>query len=348
MLKPLTYQYHTISKFQTFVNYLFLEVVFNNQILRDNAAFNINLVLQKYRDIVNVKSDYLHDPLVEIFKICKDLSSKDLKILRKAVHSNNQIESLCSGDLNPITYRDLNDISIELSIELRKLFGKLYKYVIDLQPVYSRYGKKNDFYKGIVGIETVCHCCGVGTMLNVHQGPVGALDHYFSIKHYPFSAVNFKNLVPICDICNSKYKTQKDTLYKIKAKIKSGVKRFTIKKYKSFYPYSSSYQLVDVSITIGTTDLNNLEKKDITIEYSVVNHDEEVLNWQRLFDVSEIHKANLLSNESRVFINQQFDTIKALNLDFNQYYNLVNNNLFYNKNFIRLPYLREFNRIVND
>ena len=33
---------------------------------------------------------------------------------------------------------------------------------------------------------------------------------------------------------------------------------------------------------------------------------------------------------------------KCLGVEFNTYYNLINNNLFYDKNFIRLPYLREF------
>ena len=348
MLKPLVYKYHQISKFQSFINYLFLEVIFNNDILENNDSYSNDLLIDKYKNILeNISNEHLYYSLVEIFSICRNISRDNRKLLRKAVHLNNKIEQLCIGEEFPITYREINKIDSNLSIELKKIFGRLYKYVINLQPVYSKYGMKDEFYKLIVETETVCHCCGVGTMLNIYQKPVGALDHYFPINHYPFSSINFKNLIPICDICNSKYKTQKDTLFLFKTKTKLGVKRTSIRKYKAFFPYSNEYELINVSVEINNNDINNLSKEDISISYSLENKDEEILNWQRLFKVSEIHKANLLSNESREYINQQFDIINTLGLDFDTYYNLINNNIFYNKNFIRLPYLKEFNRITN-
>lgn len=347
MLKPFVYKHHTLAKVQSFVNYLFLDVIFNNSVLTGNNVFTSNMVINKYRGIINnVNTEYLLDPLVAIFNKCKTLNRKQIRLLRTAVHSNNKIGPLCRGEVDPITYREIDKMDKELSIELRKLFGKLYKYVIDLQPVYSIYGHKADFYKNIIGQETVCCCCGVGTMLTVHQEPVGALDHYFPINHYPFSAINFENLIPICDICNSKYKTQKDTIFKIKSKKKNGIKKVILTKYRAFYPYSDDYNLINVGVSITSNDLTNLSKNDIDISYSLAGHDEEVANWQRLFNVSEVHKANLLSNESRIYINQQFDIINALGISFDDYYKLINNNIFYNKNFIRLPYLREFNRII--
>ena len=89
--------------------------------------------------------------------------------MRRAVQFNNRIEKLCSGEETPITYREINNIDTNLSVELKKIFGRLYKYVINLQPVYSKYGKKDEFYKLIIDTETVCHCCGIGTMLNIFQ-----------------------------------------------------------------------------------------------------------------------------------------------------------------------------------
>ncbi|MEZ7516079.1 hypothetical protein [Flavobacterium frigidarium] len=348
MLKPLVYKYHQISKFQSFINYLFLEVVFNNDVLEKNDSYSNDLLIDKYKNILNnVSNEHVYDSLVIIYNICKYLKKVEIKLLRRAVHNNNKIELLCSGKETPITYREINKIDNDLSIELKKIFGRLYKYVINLQPVYSKYGKKDEFYKLIIDTETVCHCCGVGTMLNIYQGPVGALDHYFPINHYPFTSINFVNLMPICDICNSKYKTQKDTLFLFKTKTKFGIKRTSIRRYKAFFPYSNEYELINVSVQINNNDLNNLSENDISIDYLLENKDEEILNWERLFKVSETHKANLLGNESREYINQQFDIINGLGVDFNTYFNLINNNLFYDKNFIRLPYLREFNRITS-
>jgi len=348
MLKPFIYKYQTISKGQSFVNYLFLEIIFNNRILEGNAIYTNDLIDDKYRGIIqNTKNEYLYDSLVVLFAICKKLDKSHLKLLRSAVHLNNNIEHLCCGINKAITYREINKIDLKLSNELQKMFGRLYKYVIDLQPFYSIYGRKSDFYKDIVGNETVCNCCGVGTMLNKHQKPVGALDHYFPISQYPFSSINFKNLAPICDICNSKYKTQKDTLFKITSKIKNGKKIYTLKKYKAFYPYSTAYDMINVSVAITNNDITNLSKDDINIQYSLTGYEVEIENWERLFKVSEIHKANLLGNESRDFINQQFDTIQRLGFTVDQYYDIVSSNPFYDKNFIRIPFLKEFNRIIN-
>lgn len=347
MLKPIVYKYHTISKGQTFINYLFLEVILNNSILEKENHFSSNLVIGKYRGIIeNINNVYLLDHIVTIFDQCKKLNLIQRKVLRRAVHNNNKIEQLCNGEIDPVTYREISQIDNVLSIELQKLFGQLYKYIVDREPFYSVYGHKSDFYKRIVGNETICSCCGVGTLLNEHQVPVGALDHYFPINHYPFSSINFKNLVPICDICNSKYKTQKDTLFEIKTKTRKGKKIHNIRRYKAFFPYSNKYEMIDVSVSITNDDLSNLTKDDITIEYFLLDHDEEIKNWERLFNASEIHKSSLLDNATRGFINMQFDMIK-LGLTFDQCCNLFTNNLFYDKNFLRVPYLKEYYRISN-
>lgn len=348
MLKPIVYKYHTISKGQSFVNYLFLEIILNNRVLEKEDHFSLNLVIDKYKCIIdNINDKYLLDHIILLYDQCKNLNSIQRKVLRRAVYNNNKIEQLCKGEIEPVTYREISLIDENLSKELQELFGQLYKSVIDREPFYSIYGHKSDFYKQIIGNETICCCCGVGTMPNKHQNPVGALDHYFPINHYPFSSINFKNLVPICDICNSKYKTQKDTLFEITTKTKKGKKIHNIKKYKAFYPYSTEYEIIDVSVSITNNDLSNLTKEDISIEYTLPNCEAEIVNWERLFNVSEIHKANLIDNSTMSFINRQFDLMKS-GFTFEQCCDLYTNNLFYDKNFIRVPYFRDYYRILNE
>jgi len=346
MLRPLIYKYHFISRGQSFVNHLFLDVIFNKTVLENNLSFSTALVIGKYNSIISSFGDEYLSSVSDVFNICRGLNSKHLKVLRRAVHHNNKIEKLCSGELTPVTYREINKIDTNLSIEIQKICGRLYKYIVDRQPFYSVYGRKGDFYKEIIGEETVCSCCGIGTMLNKYQTPVGALDHYFPINHYPFSSINFKNLIPICDICNSKYKTQKDTLFSIKVRTKRGRKIHNIKRSRAFYPYSTDYEMIEVSVSITNDDLSNLKKDDILIGYSLPNYNEEIENWERLFKISEAHIANLLDNSTRSFINTQFDMMR-LGLSFDQCCDLYNNNLFYDKNFIRIPYLKEFYRIIN-
>ncbi len=53
MLRPLTYKYHIVAKGQSFVNYLFLDIIFNNTILKNNLSFSTALVIGKYNGIIS-------------------------------------------------------------------------------------------------------------------------------------------------------------------------------------------------------------------------------------------------------------------------------------------------------
>src|SRR3954469_9476878 len=110
MLRPLTYKYHIVSRGQSFVNYLFLDVIFNNTVLKNNPSFSIALVIAKYNSIISSFGDEYLSSVSDVFDICKELNSKQLKILRKAVYHNNKIEKLCSSELVPVTYREINKI----------------------------------------------------------------------------------------------------------------------------------------------------------------------------------------------------------------------------------------------
>ena len=57
---------------------------------------------------------------------------------------------------------------------------------------------------------------------------------------------------------------------------------YSIKKYKTFYPYSDKYKLIEVSVTINNNDLKNLSKDDIFLKYSLDNKDEEILESQNI------------------------------------------------------------------
>lgn len=139
-------------------------------------------------------------------------SYKSVKVKRdrikiiKAFENGNEIEKLCNNDptIEMITISDLH-ISVKEPIE--KLFSYLYN-TASKYPEFTNYVNKtiplsiDDFIK-IHKLE-VCPICGLEGFHNLDGQARLALDHWLCQDIFPFSSVNFNNLLPIGDDCNSR------------------------------------------------------------------------------------------------------------------------------------------------
>jgi hypothetical protein len=94
-------------------------------------------------------------------------------------------------------------------------------------------------------------------------------DHYLPKKHYPFYAVNFNNLFPMCHTCNSKAKGEIDTLYG-----EGGIRVLT------FHPYLDGQGVVLVPVYDPKT-------RNWDLDYAGGNalNNRKIENWDRIFDV---------------------------------------------------------------
>lgn len=94
-------------------------------------------------------------------------------------------------------------------------------------------------------------------------------DHYLPKKHYPFYAVNFNNLFPMCDKCNRKAKREIDILYG------EGGNRVL-----AFHPYLDGQGVVLEPVYDPDTKKWNLD-----FAGGNATNNRKIENWDRIFNV---------------------------------------------------------------
>jgi len=177
-----------------------------------------------------------------VYNSYKAIKSKNERIqIIKAFENSNQIEKLCDNDptIEMITIKDL-PISVQQPIE--DLFFYLYNSATKY-PQFTTHVKKTisesiDSFIRHHKIE-VCPICGLEGFLNIDGQARLALDHWLCQDIFPFSSVNFNNLIPIGDKCNSRPAKGDENVL---------VDKTTKNRIIAFYPYKD-YKGIDARFT---------------------------------------------------------------------------------------------------
>jgi len=342
MIRPYNLTNSKIHHLQSFVNHILLEIIFRAPSIA-SPNFTSILVLPKYRTLIDdVNNDYVLDPLTSAYQICKTLERSELKILRRAVHNNNKIRELCNGSIEPITYEAIEKIDPKLKKSLKKFCDSLYDHVIGLAPCYHMYEDVNKCYKRVVKRSSVCRCCGINKVLTEFHLHRSALDHYLPRKHYPFNSVNFKNLMPICDICNSKYKLGENPLLLTENKGQKNEKR---SRQKAFYPFRRITPDIKIRIDFrNLTSIKSLEPDNIDIKLTCTGFEEEVRTWDRIFGIEENYKAECCTDEMLGYYEEQYIADILFGKTHKQYIEILDKNKYADANFLKIPFLDALNR----
>jgi hypothetical protein len=341
MLQPYELKYSKLHDVNSFVNYIMLEVMLRAN-KYPNRVFNPNLAIAKYQTLINgANNDYVLNPLKKIFIICKKLKPSEIKLLKRAVHHNGKISALCDGILTPVRYEDINSINVDLAVAIRTFCDALYVNCLDIACFYNQYEKIDEYYKKLVQRKLTCQCCGVGTILNQFHAHRSALDHYLPKSKYPFVAVNFKNLIPICDTCNGKYKLDKDTLLVIEKKGNKVLRRFST---KAFYPFSKTRHSIDISIKFKTVYSSTIETKDLDVILSHPTEQTKVDNWNRIFGIEDNYKATCCSENMMAYYEDYFSALKNRGVTLDQHISDLKLNNYYDMNFLKVPFLEAIHR----
>lgn len=340
MLRPYNVSHSKIQKVQSFVNHVMLDVVFNAKNIAV-ANFSSALVLQKYRHLIDdINQDYILGPLNEAFVICKSLNRKQIKLLKTAVHNNNKIRELCNGTIQPVKYEQIEAINKDLKKALKVFCDSLYDDCIKREPFYCTFDDINKHYKTIVKKSSVCKCCGIHKVLTQFHTHRSALDHYLPRKYYPFNSLNFKNLIPICDICNSKYKLSEDTLFITHNK---GKKNQSKTRTVAFYPYSRTIHDINIDITFKKAFDSTIDPDDIEINLTCVGNTDKVATWERIFGIKENYKAECCTDEMRMYYEEQYIADKNFGQTHEQYIEKLRRNKYGDMNFLKIPFLEAIN-----
>lgn len=238
----------------------------------------IEKIDKAYEPILSYK--WLRDGILEIYSLCESLPLFSRKRIKYAFRRNNDIEGLCNGK-RPVYFYQLPKVVEE---NMKPLFIRFYEELLERSKVG---GDKLEFYSALYKTNRFkfCNCCGYMPFDTGMLERREAYDHYLPKSNYPFSSVNFKNLVPLCYKCNSDRKRDKDP-------IKNGR--------KAFYPYRDASIKIDISTTLGenfirslyetivnNTDEDTLEPptiKDISIKL-IAEEQEQVVTWDDLFQI---------------------------------------------------------------
>lgn len=338
MIRPYKHIQSDFYRIHSFVNHLFLDIVFRAPKI-PQAVFTSDLVLHKYKPLIdNVNAVYILNPITECYRICKALGREDLKKLKRGVHVNNKIRSLCNGELAPIEYSDIDKISHSLSTQLKIFFDKLYDNSIGISAFYSNYGKIDEYYKKLIGKSRTCRCCGINKVLTKFHSKRSALDHYLPRNHFPFISINCNNLLPICDTCNSKYKLGENTIFE---ELKKGKKLISRSRKKAFYPYSkiSPYPNIEVKISLKIGYSESIEPKDLDISLECLGYEEQVASWDRLFGIKENYLAECCTEEMYTYYEEQYIADLSFGKSHDEYVTSLMRNKYGDMNFLKAAFL---------
>lgn len=299
MIYPYKYFNHKIQKFHIILSYFF-DKLFE----LDLAVYDQDLLLEvEMIEIISSSKVRLENPLKEIVTLYHAMSDEEKNLVKKSFEDNNKIEELCKGEGQPKKY-------FELPEGIRESIEKFWK---SLWEGFSSKEGLNQHLKVLCGevLEhfhefkkqpnqktRVCPFCGINGLKPSDDIYRNAYDHYLPKSLYPFTSVNFENLVPICHECNSDEKKAIDTLFK------DGTRR------EVFYPYDSTIDPDKLSVTIqrneayNVTNNSTLMKKNFKYQYDILidgKSDKRINTWDEIFRVKEKYQRYLADFETEWF-----------------------------------------------
>ena len=300
MLFPYVYVPHRIERMHRFVNFIFYEVWCRAPKTRPYAAqlFDRNPALREIVDALTYghskEGDAFLGRIQAIYEEFADLQRSEISKVKRWYQANNDIESICKNSTHCriARYADIAKVHPKLSELLASFFKNLSSSdLLGLKAIRDQIGEIDDHYKAF-GQQNglgVCPFCGISTMFGPNTVPREAYDHYLPKSLYPFNSINFRNLVPTCHHCNSAYKTIKDLAYQAKDPAGSTHRR------RVFYPYRTTPQPIEVSMTLAHGDFAALKPDQIEIAFGPDEVREEINTWLDVYGVEERYKDFLLT-----------------------------------------------------
>lgn len=327
---------HDFKKLHEFFEHTVLEVW-----CKPNGAFNINMLHKDFQPIVKKMKKKLREPIEDIYSICLSLNDNKLQKIADAFQSNNNIQGLCEGIIEPVTYEDIEGIDTDLSNKLKIFCESLYNYVAR-EATFCRYYKSiNEYYKVFVNQNNQskgkCPFCGLNTVKSELLPHRSAFDHYMPKGHFPFNTVNLQNIAPACQECNSDCKKDR-----IPSKDKMGNVR------KAFFPYSQSAPEFEINIDIQSLDPIDPKKNQVTVSFNSDSCQEEVGRWRELYRIDVRYNDQCCSTDAKYWLEQIFSEAQNYGKEIgealtNQIENRKTQPL-HDYNFLRVPFLEAYER----
>jgi len=269
MLKSYTF---VITDHQRLHNYV---IAFFDRIEHEAGEFSLVFFEEAFRPVVERHRTILKKAFKDIYDEIKEWEQVDRTQLCEEIRQSNNIEQICSGQVNP---RSINEDETGIYKNIRTLFISLYDDVLGGKIIREELGlslrQHFDAFRQANDHITLCPMCGISELKTEHDTTRDQYDHYLPKSLYPLSSVNFCNLIPTCKECNSfDVKGDKDVI--------------AIRNTRLFYPYEQNHQGVETSFTIQQDNavIANIEWR-VELE-SCDGKDQEVDAWKQIYNIED-------------------------------------------------------------
>lgn len=221
-----SYKYikHSVEDLQELLDFLFKKVWCKADGEFDAEKLNGNPKLKQiYIDLGNIdvedkggkSASFFNSHVENIYAEFSKLNKAQIAILKEGYENNNNIEGLCTDKtVEPLLYKELEATHKDLAKLLKAFYKNLYGSTSPFNLVI--FGNLKDslipdhYYKFmLLNKQEICPFCGLLHLKANNHGCREAYDHYLPKAIFPFSSINFMNLAPMCNECNSSYKSTK-------------------------------------------------------------------------------------------------------------------------------------------
>lgn len=339
MLFPYTYVSHKMEKMQEFIDFIFHEVWCKASA---NGPFGLNLfdANQDLREVMEAffysdtqGADFFYGHVERIYGLFSALTAAQITQFQLWYQGNNDLEKVCANNPDVILarYAEIAENNEELAVQLGTFFKGLYSHsLLNLAALRAKIGDIDDHYQAFVSSNKSGKCpfCGIGDIKGIHHSKREAYDHYLPKALYPFNTINFRNLAPACHECNSTYKLTKDPAHNPAGRR------------KSFYPFSSSAQSIDIHVTISHCNIESLKPDEVQMQFGPADFKEEIETWKEVYGIEERYKAKFCSADAKDWI-EQFRILNRRNTYTAKEYieDIKNSDPFANTNFLKKAFM---------
>lgn len=317
---------HDIEKLQIFLEHIVLEVWCNS---KRNDTFSKSLLDPNF-SILYSRKNKLYKDIEEIYNLIKRLSKVKKDFIKDAFIKNNKIEDLCKENLSGVFYVSLeSETNKKLANKIKDFNNYLYKFLDKKDASFVKnFNSITDYYKLLISQlpDNICPFCGISNINSERLSKRDAFDHYLPKSLLPFTAINIRNLAPMCKDCNQDWKHDINPINTNKYK---GIAR------KTFFPFDN-YSF-NINISIKKLEIDPLYEKDkhiINIDYEGEGIEEEIKTWLKLFNIDTRYD-DLIRTKLK-FWQEEWRIMKQSNLIKDEYIQNKMDNKFVDSNFLNL------------
>lgn len=318
MIYSYNYIDHPIQKFHEGINYFFEKMIELNL-----SVYDENQLLEEwFRPLVNKSPIALKSEMEKITVAYHKLSNPNKLKVKKAFENNQKIGEICTGEHDPKKFDYLQPQSFRKLIKdfYEVLWGRLAsqddgvntKVIEKCNTIMDHFSK---FREDPKHKWRLCPFCGLGQLKPSFSAHRNAYDHYLPKAQYPFIAVNFENLAPMCHECNSDEKSTTDTLFW------DGSRKEVYDVFDSTLSddhFDAQIETIDSGVSVRSTLL-----KDIDWTYTLLSEgdtNEKLESWDAIFNLKRRYRENTIYYESEWFrhITQEYRKKKEEGRTFDQ------------------------------